>query len=536
MAQRQIQNKIHFGQTLNPLDDYAGVSSVNDDGNLQSLIDKVGKLSSFWQSGKADGDLIRYIPNLVPVTRQDVIKGIEPREAYAAETYVDKRTIDFTIKLAPNTYTNYATMEIVFPIWFVKQTDKDAQLAATLMPVNNFFARWITDIDIKRYPDDLRILPNDKTLSVYDFANAQLKYLPNDSVKKIQKPFLYSNLPVSLDAGVERRQHANANAGKRSDQNLAWRIANLHNHAFAKNEYRIPLGLLCDLGLCSFHIQTDTRITLTLERKLTKLFEDTAKIDNIPNADPDASIEFWDRPYISYQEVTLTNIFESYLKDILKDENGVRMGVLPNPFQQTFEVAAGAQTISVDMQGASRDINFIEISLEYDTSHEHETVYDSYGLELAAKLIESVRFVNASKAYSLTGKLSYDSNNRDEKYELYKMFVAYHCDGPTFAPLSKYKDNPIYQDMTDEFEYTANNKDDRIYIDMRRSKGNYKELEKITRDDSSLVVYVKLKAAAAKKLRLRIVGYSQGEYWYAYTNKGYVMTYLNYNIAKADKL
>ena len=157
MAQRQIRNKIHFGQSLNPLDDYGGVSSVNDDGNLQSLIDKVGKLSSFWKNGKADGDLIKYIPNLVPVTRQDVIKGIEPREAYAAETYVDKRTIDFTIKLAPNTYTNYSTMEIVFPVWFVKATDKDARLAATLMPVNNFFARWITDIDIKRYPDDLRM-------------------------------------------------------------------------------------------------------------------------------------------------------------------------------------------------------------------------------------------------------------------------------------------------------------------------------------------------------------------------------------------
>ena len=70
---------------------------------------------------------------------------------------------------------------------------------------------------------------------------------------------------------------------------------------------------------------------------------------------------------------------------------------------------------------------------------------------------------------------------------------------------------------------------------MRRSKGNYDDLEKITRDDSALVVLVKLKAAATKKLRLRIVGYSQGEYWYAYTNKGYVMSYQNYNIAKADK-
>ena len=76
---------------------------------------------------------------------------------------------------------------------------------------------------------------------------------------------------------------------------------------------------------------------------------------------------------------------------------------------------------------------------------------------------------------------------------------------------------------------------DRIYIDMRRSKGNTDELEKLTKNDSGLVVYVKLKKAALKKMCLRIVGYSQGEYWYAYTTKGYIMSYKNYNISKADE-
>ena len=89
--------------------------------------------------------------------------------------------------------------------------------------------------------------------------------------------------------------------------------------------------------------------------------------------------------------------------------------------------------------------------------------------------------------------------------------------------------------MTDEYTYRAKTKDDRVYIDMRRSKGNSDELEKITRDDSGLVIYIKLKAAATKKLRLRVIGYSQGEYWYASTKKGYIMAYKNYNIAKTDK-
>ena len=33
------------------------------------------------------------------------------------------------------------------------------------------------------------------------------------------------------------------------------------------------------------------------------------------------------------------------------------------------------------------------------------------------------------------------------------MFVAYQCNGATFAPLTDYKNNPVYQDMTDEYSY-----------------------------------------------------------------------------------
>ena len=460
MAQKPIQNRIEFGQNLNPLDDYAGVPAINDDGNLQTLIDKVDKVSKFWKTGKADSDLIRYIPNILPVTRQNLIAGIDPRQAYASETYTDKKNLDFTINLAPNTYTNYATMEIVLPVQFVKKSQKALQLDDDLMPVNNFFCRWFTDIDIKRCPDDVKILPTDKTLSIYDYANAQLKYLPKASIKKLRKSFLYSNLAVYLDENTDRRANNATAGGDRSDPNLTWRLANLHDHTFKKNEYRIPLGLITDLGLCNFPVQTDTRITLTLERNLNKLFEDTKKRAAIPTTDPDASIEFWDRPYIDYQEITLTSVWETYLKEILRDESALRMGVLPNPFQQTFEVAAGAQTISVDFQGASREFNWLEISLVYDKSYVHETVYDSYDLELAANLIESVKFVNASKVYSLTGKLSYNINNKDEKYQLYKMFVAYQCNGATFAPLTDYKNNPIYQDMTDEYTYHDKTKDD----------------------------------------------------------------------------
>ena len=290
MAQKPISNRTEFGQNLNPLRDYAGVPSVNDDGNVQTLIDKVDKLSTFWKSGRADGDLIRYIPNILPVTRQNLINGIDSRQAYANETYTDKKTLDFTIKLAPNTYTNYATMEIVLPIKLMKKSNKSTNIDGNLIPVNNFLCRWFTDIDIKRYPDDLRILPTDKTIEILDYAESQLKYLPKDSLKKIRKSILYTNVAVYLSGNEDRRNNNAATEALRGDGNLVYRKNNFPTRYALEQEYRIPLGLITDLGLCNFPIQTDTRIVITLERNLNKLFEDLTKRAAIPTTDPDASI------------------------------------------------------------------------------------------------------------------------------------------------------------------------------------------------------------------------------------------------------
>ena len=102
------------------------------------------------------------------------------------------------------------------------------------------------------------------------------------------------------------------------------------------------------------------------------------------------------------------------------------------------------------------------------------------------------------------------------------MLVAYNCEGCSSALLTQYRNNEIYQEMTEENEFTTNSKDDRILIDMRRSKGYTDELEKLNCDDSGLAV-VTLKEAAAKKLRLRVTGFSQAEYWYLLLNKGYII-------------
>ena len=47
-------------------------------------------------------------------------------------------------------------------------------------------------------------------------------------------------------------------------------------------------------------MKTDTKIILTLERNLNKLFESNKKVTAIPD-NPDALIQIYDRPFISYQ-------------------------------------------------------------------------------------------------------------------------------------------------------------------------------------------------------------------------------------------
>ena len=162
-------------------------------------------------------------------------------------------------------------------------------------------------------------------------------------------------------------------------------------------------------------------------------------------------------------------------------------------------------------------------------------IYDSYDLELPTKLIQTIKFENTSTTYSMPGKPFFDLEKEEDKNILYKMLVAHNCEGCSSAPLMQYRNIEIYQEMTEEDEFTTNSTDDRILIDMR-SKGYTNKLEKLNRDNSGLAVVITLKEAAAKKLRLSVTGFSQAEYWYLLLNKGYIMLYKNYNISKADEV
>ena len=164
---------------------------------------------------------------------------------------------------------------------------------------------------------------------------------------------------------------------------------------------------MVDLGVINFAQKTDAKFVFTLERNMNQLFESKEKVTEIPD-DPDALIQFHDHPYISYQEVNLTQNFNICFTGILRAKIALGMGVLNSPYQQLFEMSTGVLSLNVSFKGAQRQLEWIEISLAYDKSYQHQRIYDSYDAELAVQLIQSVKFENTSPTYSLTGQLEYN--------------------------------------------------------------------------------------------------------------------------------
>ena len=70
----------------------------------------------------------------------------------------------------------------------------------------------------------------------------------------------------------------------------------------------------------------------------------------------------------------------TYASSTYTDKKNVR---IYNSFQLEFTI----QSIKIDFKGLNRQIEWLEISLVYDKSDQHLTIYDSYDVELAAKFI-----------------------------------------------------------------------------------------------------------------------------------------------------
>ena len=349
--QKEVSNRIQLGQDLNPLNDVSAVRSIDNQANVKDLLSKVDKLGELWDEGKADESVARYLPGLTNVSRQGKLYNIIGRRTYTSSTYTNKKTLEFTIQLAANTFSNFSMMCVVLPVQIKKSISKATDIDNDLVTVNGFFFRWLKEIGIRSYPDYVRILSNNtnNAVSIADYAANQLKHLPGKSLADIRDTILYNKNSVVLTGSKDRRSNISTDIKDRQDANLVWRLSNLKGDLKEQNYFRIPSGWLLSLGLVNFAYQLDTRFIFTLETNLDRLFESNAK-GNIPDA-PDAQIIFHDTPYISYPEITLTDNFLVYANGILRGRGALRTSVWLNPYQQSFEVNKGIQSIKIDSKG-----------------------------------------------------------------------------------------------------------------------------------------------------------------------------------------
>ena len=123
---------------------------------------------------------------------------------------------------------------------------------------------------------------------------------------------------------------------------------------------------------------------------------------------------------------------------------------------------------------------------------------------------------NASNTYSVSNELKYYIEVATQKHMLYKQFVAYNCNGCSIAPLTDYANNLIYQELLIKKKYFSH-ADERLYADLRDSKGYIGELQKLRWEGSKIVLKVNFKAALPKKVRLKVWGYLQGKCLYLLT-------------------
>ena len=123
--------------------------------------------------------------------------------------------------------------------------------------VNNFFARWLKEIDTKCYPDEIHILPTSNTIDIYTYSKKKmLKHLPYKALNTIEDILLYSRKKVVIPNGDNRRSNTSTTEAGRAGLNLNYRLNNFNSLISKKEFYRIPLKYFVNLGLANYRKKT----------------------------------------------------------------------------------------------------------------------------------------------------------------------------------------------------------------------------------------------------------------------------------------
>ena len=165
---------------------------------------------------------------------QGQLNYIDTKKSHASSTYTEYRY--GTIRVCHRITSRYFFKFFYYTTLSSTNISKENKLDDDMIPVNNYFTHWIKDVNIKRYGDDIAILPINKTLDIYRYSDAMLKHLPDDVLATFQEDLLYSKKSVIIIGNAnntiaDRRNHIAAAARQsNTDANLNDRIAKVNNN------------------------------------------------------------------------------------------------------------------------------------------------------------------------------------------------------------------------------------------------------------------------------------------------------------------
>ena len=87
------------------------------------------------------------------------------------------------------------------------------------------------------------------------------------------------------------------------------------------------------------------------------------------------------------------------------------MGTQKTSIQNLYEINIGQDSLDIDVLGANRQFEWIELSLVYDKSDKQTIIYDSYNVEMTSVIVKLVKLTNFTEVYSLTNGKKFDIDN-----------------------------------------------------------------------------------------------------------------------------
>ena len=197
-----------------------------------------------------------------------------------------------------------------------KSSDKDDDIDADLITVNNFFVHLIKEISVTRYENYKQLIPTFSLYDTYKYSDSTLKHLPKDSLKKLEKTVLYSKQAVYYNkTTIDKRTHNSTTLNGIKYLSINKRIIKFENQPKNEFVYRIPLRYFTHLGKINFPLKIDFRIKCHLETDKKKLFESKKKVATIGS--PDVKIIFTKPPFRQYEQFLLDKTFRQYLQTMM---------------------------------------------------------------------------------------------------------------------------------------------------------------------------------------------------------------------------